>query len=267
MARRRYGFDEARIARFIKQGRGQGTGKNYKPWLTVADVPSLGRSHRVFCPKTGREHHLLSDNEYYAFLQQWWDDGVLDIREQYPLLDRRETLSIAAECGIKHPRDPISGALWVITTDLLVQRRTSAGTEFTAFAVKPAEDLSDGRVLDKLDIERRWWQRRGIPWLALIDEHLKTRRSLNLAWILDAGQKLHPSADIVFEHLDAAISMQACTPLRMVCSAVDQVLGFPAGTALGIARRLLSEKRLLTNLDTPLIPDLPMEAFTTRRLT
>ena len=84
MARRRYGFTEEKIQRFIKQGRGKGEGATYKPWLTVADVPSLGRVHRVYCPKTGRAHHLLSDNEYYAFLLQWWDDSVVDIRKAVP---------------------------------------------------------------------------------------------------------------------------------------------------------------------------------------
>ena len=117
MARKRYGFNEAKIKRYTRQGRGAGVGKDYKPWVTVADVPSLGRVHRVFCPKTEREHHLLSDNEYYAFLLQWWNDNVIDIREQFPLLDRKKTLEIAALCGIRHPVDPISGALWVITTD------------------------------------------------------------------------------------------------------------------------------------------------------
>lgn len=47
MARRRYPSDEGRIALFHKEGRGTGRGGDYKPWLTVQDVPSSGRVHRV----------------------------------------------------------------------------------------------------------------------------------------------------------------------------------------------------------------------------
>lgn len=64
MGRRRTSFDEAKIARYLKEGRGAGNGAEYKPWLTTQDVPSSGREHRVFSRKTGRIHHLLSDGEW-----------------------------------------------------------------------------------------------------------------------------------------------------------------------------------------------------------
>ena len=45
---------------WIKEGRGQGYLKNYKPWVTVRDFGSKGRSHRVYGHTTKRTHHLLS---------------------------------------------------------------------------------------------------------------------------------------------------------------------------------------------------------------
>ena len=63
MARWRYAFDEDKIARFQKEGRGQGRGTSYKPWLTIQDVASHGRSHRIAGIKTGRVHHFLSGIE------------------------------------------------------------------------------------------------------------------------------------------------------------------------------------------------------------
>ena len=61
MTRRRYVFDEARVQRFLAEGRGTGDGPHYRPWLQVQDVSSMGRSHRPFGIKTQRVHHLLSD--------------------------------------------------------------------------------------------------------------------------------------------------------------------------------------------------------------
>lgn len=46
MPKRQTGWTEAKISRYLKEGRGQGELALYKPWLTVQDVPSMGRVHR-----------------------------------------------------------------------------------------------------------------------------------------------------------------------------------------------------------------------------
>ncbi len=38
----------------IKEGRGQGSGERYKPWITIQDVPSTGRATRLIGTKTYR---------------------------------------------------------------------------------------------------------------------------------------------------------------------------------------------------------------------
>jgi hypothetical protein len=67
MARTKREWTEAKFERYKKEGRGQGTGKDYVPWIKVQDFPSNGRSHRVPGWKTGRIHHLLSDQEKRTF--------------------------------------------------------------------------------------------------------------------------------------------------------------------------------------------------------
>ena len=62
------GWTEAKIARYVKEGRGQGELSTYKPWLTIQDVPSSGRVHRVMGWKTEREHHFLSDMRWCIML-------------------------------------------------------------------------------------------------------------------------------------------------------------------------------------------------------
>lgn len=95
MAKSQQSLSEHQIARRIKDGRGQGFGKKYQPWLYVQDVPSEGRSHRIYSHKTCRVHHLLSDLELTAFLVFEWSPDISDIREQFPL--RREISSILYE--------------------------------------------------------------------------------------------------------------------------------------------------------------------------
>lgn len=76
VGRRRYAFDEAKVQRFIAEGRGAGTRSDYVPWLKITDVPSIGRSRRLFSPKTGRIHHLLSDGEWKTFLKEEADPNT-----------------------------------------------------------------------------------------------------------------------------------------------------------------------------------------------
>lgn len=268
MGRKRYGFDENRINRFIKEGRGQGTGKNYKPWLTVADVPSLGRVHRVFCPKTEREHHLMSDNEYYAFLLQWWDDSVLDIREQYPLLNRKETLEIAARSGIRHPMDPVSRTLWVLTTDLVLTVRNANGNKTVAYAVKEAKALENERTLEKLEIERRYWERREVKWQILTNEQVKNNFTKNLSWIL--GNEVAKTAPSPFQDYllskikkELVVKQRALPRLqmRLLCSSVDEKMDCRPGTTLSVFRKLIEEKKIHVDLNLRSIQDLPANAF------
>lgn len=151
----RYSFDEAKIARFRKEGRGEGAGFDYKPWLTVGDVPSHGRAQRLRGICTNRIHHLLSDGERNAFLIFDHFASVTDIREQFPL-DDEETQAIAEDAGIRHPVDRTSRVALVQTTDFLIDLEQNGRSVTVARAVKPASKLGDPRVAEKLEIERRY---------------------------------------------------------------------------------------------------------------
>ncbi|HDR4738392.1 TPA: transposase [Bacillus cereus] len=62
------------IEKWIKEGRGSGIGINYKTWLKIQDVSSLGRSTRLKEIKTSRQHEFLSDLERkYFYLNEHSD--------------------------------------------------------------------------------------------------------------------------------------------------------------------------------------------------
>lgn len=60
-------WTEEKIASRIGDGFGSGRGAQYKPWLEVKDLSSVGRSRRMWSHKTGRIHHLFSDVERDIF--------------------------------------------------------------------------------------------------------------------------------------------------------------------------------------------------------
>lgn len=258
--RRKYGFDEKKITRFIREGRGRGAGKEYKPWLLVSDVPSTGREHRVFWCRTEREHHLLSDNEFRAFLSFAWLENVIDIREQFPL-DRRETMQIASRLGIRHP--VVGGTILFLTTDLLVTAMKGDQLALFAYAIKEDKDRSNERVKELLLIESCYWCARAIPWDVLTNLDVKTTATKNLEWIF--GLKgLYPVTPLDEEIHRSLWSLQTkypLVPMNKACEYVDKRLSRPIGTALETLRRLLGAKKILVDLNIPVIQSLPMKEF------
>jgi hypothetical protein len=160
MAKRKRQTDKTVIDKRISDGRGQGRGSDYKPWLLVQDVPSQGLATRIKGWKTKRVHHLLSNLELSYFYILEWSPVVFDIREQYPLLPLEETLAIAEQCGIRHPTDPKTQEPVVMTTDFFITVPRSMEVIEQARTLKTAKDLQSERKLEKLEIERRYWHNR-----------------------------------------------------------------------------------------------------------
>lgn len=182
MAHRRNSLDEGKIARRYKEGWGQGRGIDYLPWLTIHDVNSRGRSHRAYGRKTGRIHHFLSDIEWRLFLHLDWCDDVSDIREQFPL-DRTITRRIAENLGIRHPTYAKTKVPFVMTTDFLVDFSRDGKLLQEACFVKPACELEKPRVLELLEIERRFWGEQKIEFRMFTEREFSKTLTKNLEWL------------------------------------------------------------------------------------
>lgn len=173
-------LEPAIIKRLQKEKRGQGVGKHYKPFLTVRDVPSKGRVHRRPALTHNRIVHLLSDLELAAFLTFDWQHTVIDIREQFPL-NPESTISIAKRLGIKHPA--YRGVTQVMTTDLLVDFDLGGQHLTKAISIKYAQDLEDERTIEKLELERRFWEGEGIEWLIFTEHEVPVIFVKNIRWL------------------------------------------------------------------------------------
>lgn len=266
MAKRRYGFDEQKLARFLKEGRGQGTGADYLPWLTVQDVSSLGLSSRMHSRKTGREHHLLSKIEAGLFLILDWSDSVVDIREQFPL-DREETRRIAAEMGVRHPADPQSRIDIVMTTDFLATVRTNASTKEIARSVKPAKELDIIRTLEKQEIERRYWHLRGVDWGLVTDLDLPSQRIKNLRWLHEMQSLQYMTAPYTGYWDDRCSKFLSCLTqaggmsVKQYTRFLDSTQGFGTGESLTILRHLAATKRIAIDLDAKFDMKMHVDSF------
>lgn len=167
MARKNYAITESVIRNFKAQGRGQGVGKAYRPWLTIRDVPSLGRSHRTHGLLTQRVHHTLSDGEQKVLLALEADPRTTDIREQFPL-ERLDTFQAALDLRCRPPTTP-DGTPYVMTIDFLVTQLVGHTTITRPLTFKYSYDELTDREYELLSIAELYWWRRGLR-LEVIDE-------------------------------------------------------------------------------------------------
>ena len=251
LAKNRSRWSESVYRKRLKEGRGQGELSSYKPWITIHDLASQGYSTRIFSHKTNRIHHLLSHNELYYFCLLEWSKHVRDIREQFPMR-LTETLEIAANAGIKHPWDNRSRFPYVMTTDFLIT--TDKG--LIARTVKGIHELSDKRVREKFEIERRYWERCGISWKIVTEEQIDITKAKNIIWlkagipenecISDAG--LRAECEDLFIELYSHREISFETVLEIV----EGYSGACPGAGLAVFKALVMSGRIKIDMSQPI---------------
>lgn len=176
---------EKAIANWIKKGLGQGSGIGYRPFFFVRDIPSEGRSAIVEGLKVKRTHHYLSDIEYAYHVLAEFSDSVSEIREQFALLPRDETLEIAQTLGVRHPIYSETGIFRVQTSDLVLTLQADGARSLHVLCCKTATDIDPrnpeaARTLEKILIEKIYWERRNVPWTLATDTMIPRKKFHNL---------------------------------------------------------------------------------------
>lgn len=178
---------QEKIEKRIAAGDGQGVREAYVPWIKIRAFPSRGTSHIVPGVKVHRAHHLLSNAEYHYHVILEHERSIIDIREQFPLLPATETHAIASSLGIRPPVYPGTKIPQVLTTDFLITQASDIGSEkLVARSMKYVKEIESAskdeqnRLLEKLEIERLYWERRGVEWKLVLYETLSQTRIRNL---------------------------------------------------------------------------------------
>lgn len=259
----RYSWSEKKIDSFLRQGRGSGIGREYRPWLNVTDVPSVGVSSQPYFDRIGRRLQLLSDLESAVFLRFWRDPRVVDIREQFPL-PRLDTREIAASIGVDHPKYPRTSIDTVMTTDMLLLYEENGIAELQAFAIKTAHDASQPRSKEKLEIERIYWENVGIPWRVVTEEELPAIETLNLSWIFGADRSLVGSGSSVpgvLRNIELAFLRTPLSRAASTCLSMDDKFCCEPGSHLAILRAAISAWFVFVEVRHTFIAQAPCEAF------
>ncbi len=233
--------------KMLKEGRGTGRGLEYKPWLRIQDVPSIGRATRLKGIKTGRQHEFLSDMERNYFYLLEYSENVIDIREQYPLLPIEETLIISEELKLDHPKHPKTKENIVMTTDFLI---TLDNNVELAKTIKPKDNLLDRRVMEKFEIERVYWERKGIDLGIVTEQEIDKTIAHNISYVqnyrdisnLDCFSNIekHELKDLIYEFIKRVVDDERT--MRSICTQFDSDMSLEKGSSLSIFRYLVINK-------------------------
>ncbi|WML36204.1 TnsA endonuclease N-terminal domain-containing protein [Clostridium sp. OS1-26] len=238
------------IDKMLKEGRGSGKGSEYKPWIRIQDVPSLGRSTRLKGIKTGRQHEFLSDMERDCFYLLEFSDEVEDIREQFPLLPIEDTLIIAKELGVEHPKNPKTGEFIVMTTDFLISINHNNETYEVARTIKPKDDLMNRRIIEKFYIEQKYWESKGINWAIVTNEEINKVIANNISFVhnykdiktIDSFSNIEAMElnDLLYAFIRKIIDNHKS--MRTICSEFDTEMCLERGSSLSIFKHLVINK-------------------------
>lgn len=228
--------------KYLKQGKGQGDMQTYRPWINVQDFSSNGTVSRIYGHTTKRVHHFLSRNELAYFYLLEWSDEVLDIREQYPLLDYERAISKANEAGIKYPYDRQSGFPYILTCDFMITTKNG----LKARTIKNSEELDKPRVLEKLEIERRYWKDLHIDWRIVTEKEISYVKSKNIEMIHTST--FLPDSLNKIEYKKMLRDEFDCKSIYDIASDFDRKYGLEPGSGMLIIKHLIWTKVIVINM-------------------
>lgn len=245
MAKRKTIWTEEKIAKYLKEGRGSGELENYKPWLTNQDFASHGKTHRPKSWKTNRKMQLFSDLEYSYMYILDWAENVFDIREQFPL-ERELTIKIADSKRIKHSIDKDTETPIVMTTDFFITVKGEKGFNYLARSIKPSEELNKRRVIEKLEIERQYWEDQGIDWKIVTEEDISRSLWRNIEYIhesnnLDEGSLI--LAELLFNELRRNEDM-----ILRIIDFFEKKYKLEDGLGISLFKYLLTKRKIKVNM-------------------
>ena len=249
MARKKYGNTAAKNAKWIKEGRGLGRGCDYKPWLTVRDVPSDGRVHRIFGHKSQRTHHLLSDLELAVFFLLEWNSQVVDVREQFPL-QVELTKKLAIDAQIPHPFS--NKTEQYLSSDFLVDTDDSERPRY-ALQAKYTNAFNKPRTIEKLELERRYWLEKKVPWYLVTERDIPKSIIKNIEWLYPAQRDDIDQETLVewVQFYSHHFKVNGNKKVIEVCKQLDIAYQLEIGQSLLEVRQLLANRCFYFDMNRP----------------
>jgi hypothetical protein len=166
-----------------------------------------------------------------------------------------ETILIAKELGIEHPKNPDTEEFIVMTTDFFIALNSNKGKTEVVRTLKYKKDLLNKRVLEKFEIERMYWKSRGIDWSIVTESEIDKDVANNISYAhgyneitnLDCFANIgkHELQDIIYEFIKRIVDSSKA--MRSICNEFDNDMSLEKGSSLSLFKYLVINK--IINVD------------------
>lgn len=212
--------------------------------LKVTTFSSKGRATRIFGYKTKRIHHLQSDNQLRVFLLLEWNEIVENIEENVELKDLEITIDDVENLRLDKFSDK-EGELYQLHTNFLVTTKRDNIEEQVAISVKALSELERKTVIEKMEIERRFWRAKGIRFYVITEKEINKQLVDNIKWVRETliDKSIENKRELA-EHLYYFLQENKQEKLNDVLEEFDVNAELKEGTALFIFRYLIAIKKI-----------------------
>jgi hypothetical protein len=248
-------INKQKIEKWDKQGRCQGTFEDYLSWLTKQDVASDGRCHRLKGNISQRKYELFSDLEKKVFNIFEFATNTINIREQFKL-DFEETKRIAEEYNIPHPKDPKTKEFIPMTTDFVITLEKSGEVFDLAIACKYVSDLGSKRTIEKLEIEKLFWEKQNKLWRIMTEMHVNDTFAANIQYVRNVYNIKRTAflSQLDDEYLREITEILKYDLVGDVCVAefcrdFDLRFALPKGSSLILVRHLIASHQICCDME------------------
>lgn len=192
-----------------------------------------------------------------------WEDSVIDIREHFPLLDIEQVIKDKKGLDLEKFADKKTGTPYVFSTTFLVTVRISKNEEFyIARSVKSAIELEKKHIIEKLELERRYWESKGIDWGIVTQKDIPVIKAKNIEWIysvlenseergIDNNTKKDLSQELILK------LMNSSNTVREIIAEFDNEFQLEKGTGLYIFKYLIATKSIKVDMEQKININLP----------
>ncbi|HEY8890314.1 MAG TPA: TnsA endonuclease C-terminal domain-containing protein [Clostridium sp.] len=224
----------------------------YVPGIKVQDFSSRGRVSRIKGKTTNRIHHLISDLQTNLFYLLDYEESITDIKEHYPLLDLEEVVSDLADIRLDKFIDKKTGEKYVFTTTFVITLKSMSGEKYLALSVRNESELYRDLTLEKLELERRYWNKKRIGWAIITNKDLPMIKVKNIKWLYLGYTDIDfDKEQYIRQMITSRINLNQFM-LKDILSYIDKELLLIVGTSLGVLKNMIIDKELIVNMDIPI---------------
>jgi hypothetical protein len=158
----------------------------YVSFIKTQDIKSKGSKSRTpDFENKGQDLNLLSTNERLFYYQLLFDNKIIWVKEQYPLLPLERAMALAKSLNIRYPTYPFTANVEVVmTSDFYCGNVFGTESVYSIKDVKAfASNVSD-KIKENLEnkekIQKAFWETKGIKFHLILSSEIKNTFTINL---------------------------------------------------------------------------------------